>query len=149
MQKVQFRWPDVRYLKRLYLSSLKVISHGIDCEQPLFFSDLARGLHARASVEWQHRETRETRAAASPVSRLQSRAWLFACLGRFARRTKEKERLLVVYTRDDSQRRFLTQQSVTILVQCYDYSKQCRNNVATLCCDKNRRCESSCATSPK
>ena len=53
-------------------------------------------------------KTRETRAAAreekgwslfcraSPVSRLQSRAWSFACLGRFARRTKTKERLLVV-----------------------------------------------------
>ena len=44
---------------------------------------------------------RERRAAkqrdASPVSRPQSRAWSFACLGRFARRTKKKERLLVVY----------------------------------------------------
>ena len=28
--------------------------------------------------------------------RLQSRAWSFACLGRFALRTKKKERLLVV-----------------------------------------------------
>ena len=34
---------------------------------------------------------------ASPVSRLQSRAWSFAYLGRFARRTKKKGRLLVVY----------------------------------------------------
>ena len=34
---------------------------------------------------------------ASPVSRPQSRAWSFACLGRFTRRTKKKERLLVVY----------------------------------------------------
>ena len=34
---------------------------------------------------------------ASPVSRLQSRAWSFTCPGRFARRTKKKERLLVVY----------------------------------------------------
>ena len=40
-----------------------------------------RGVHARASVE----------------PRLQSRAWLFACVARFARRTKRKERLLVVY----------------------------------------------------
>ena len=60
-------------------------------------------MHARASVERRSRETRETRAAAweekraSPVSRHQSRAWSFACLGRFARRTKKKERLLVVY----------------------------------------------------
>ena len=61
----------------------------------------------RASVKRRSRETRETRAAAqeekrdlffraSPVSRLQSRAWSFACLGRCARRTKHKERLLVV-----------------------------------------------------
>ena len=34
---------------------------------------------------------------ASPVSRLQSRAWSFACLGGFAPRTKKKERLLVVW----------------------------------------------------
>ena len=39
---------------------------------------------------------RKKRGRASPVSRLQSRAWSFACLGRFARRTKKKERLLVV-----------------------------------------------------
>ena len=61
-------------------------------------SDLVRGVHARASVERCSRETRETRAAAreekfraSSVSRLQSRAFSFACLGRFARRTKKKE----------------------------------------------------------
>ena len=34
------------------------------------------------------------------------------------------------------------------LEQCCHYSKQCRNNVATLCCAKNRRCESSLVTSP-
>ena len=62
-----------------------------------FSSDLVRGLHARAIVERRSGETRETRAA-SPVSRIQSRAWSFACLRRFARRTKKKERLLVVYT---------------------------------------------------
>ena len=49
--------------------------------------------------ERRSRETRETRAAAREVSRLQSRAWSFACLGGFARRTKKKERLLVVYLR--------------------------------------------------
>ena len=49
-------------------------------------------MHARASVKRRSRETRETR-----VSRLQSRAWSFACLRRFARRTKKKERLVVVY----------------------------------------------------
>ena len=36
------------------------------------------------------------RRKGTPVSRLQSRAWSFACLGRFARRTKKEERLLVV-----------------------------------------------------
>ena len=63
-------------------------------------SDLVRGLHARASVEQQSRETRETRAAAleaSPVSRLQQCAWSFSCVAPFARRTEKKERLPVVY----------------------------------------------------
>ena len=50
--------------------------------------------------------------------------------------------------RDDSQLRFLAQHSVAVLEQCCNYSKQCRNNVATLCCAKNRRCESSRVTSP-
>ena len=51
-------------------------------------------------------------------------------------------------TRDDSQRRFLVQQSVAMLEQCSNYSKQCRNNVATLCRAKSRRCKSSRVTSP-
>ena len=47
-------------------------------------------------------------------------------------------------TRDDSQRRFLsTTDSVAMLEPCRNYSKQCRINVATLCCAKNRPCESS------
>ena len=50
--------------------------------------------------------------------------------------------------RDDSQRRFLAQQNVAMLEQCCKHSKQCRNNVATLCCAKNRRCESSRVISP-
>ena len=45
--------------------------------------------------------------------------------------------------RDDSQRRFLPQHSVAMLEQsCI------RNNVATVCCAKNRRCESSRVTLP-
>ena len=40
-------------------------------------------------------------------------------------------------TRDDSQRRFLAQNSVTLLEQCCNHSKQCRNNDATLCCAKS------------
>ena len=51
-------------------------------------------------------------------------------------------------TRDNSQRRFLAQHSVAMLEQYCNYSKQCCNNVATLCCAKNRRCESSRVTSP-
>ena len=35
-----------------------------------------------------------------------------------------------------------------MLEQCCNHSKQCRNNVATLCCANNRRCESSRVTSP-
>ena len=35
-----------------------------------------------------------------------------------------------------------------MLEQCCNHSKQCRNNVATLCCAKNRRCESSRVASP-
>ena len=46
-------------------------------------------------------------------------------------------------TRYDSQRRFLAQHSVAMLEQCCKYSKQCQNNVATLCYAKNRCCESS------
>ena len=49
-------------------------------------------------------------------------------------------------TWDDSQRRFLAQHSVAMLEQCCDHSKQCRNNVAKLCCVKNLRCESSRVT---
>ena len=45
-------------------------------------------------------------------------------------------------TRNDSQRRFLAQQSIAMLEQCIKHSKQCRNNVATLCCAEDRRCES-------
>ena len=36
----------------------------LDCEQSLFFFRFQRGVHARESVEWRSRETRETRAAA-------------------------------------------------------------------------------------
>ena len=52
------------------------------------------------------------------------------------------------FRRDDSQRRFLAKHSVVMLEQCCNYSEQCRNNVATRCCSKNRRCESSLVTSP-
>ena len=51
-------------------------------------------------------------------------------------------------TWDDSQRRFFAQHSVAMLEQCCYHLNQCRNNVVTLCCAKNRRCESSRVTSP-
>ena len=44
--------------------------------------------------------------------------------------------------RYDWQRRFLAQHSVAMLEQRCNYSKQHRNNVATLCCANNRCCES-------
>ena len=57
--------------------------------------------------------------------------------------------MALMSTRDDSQRRrYLAQHSVAMLKQCCKYSKQCRNNVATLCCAKNRRYESPRVTSP-
>ena len=58
------------------------------------------------------------------------------------------EALKVIFTRDDSQRQFFAQHNFAILEQCCNYSKQCRNNVETLCCVKNHRCESSRVTSP-
>ena len=52
-------------------------------------------------------------------------------------------------TWDESQRKFWAQQIFAMLEQCCNYSEQCRNNVATLFCAKNRRWESSRVTSPK
>ena len=42
----------------------------------------------------------------------------------------------------------VVQHSVAMLEQCCTYSKQCHNHVATLCCAKNRPCESPRVTSP-
>ena len=51
-------------------------------------------------------------------------------------------------TRDDSQRRFLAQHSVaTLLRHCFEWLQLC-SSIATLCCAKNRRCESSLAAKP-
>ena len=47
-------------------------------------------------------------------------------------------------TRDDSV--FFAQHSIAILEPCCNHLNQRRNNVATLCCAKNRCCESSCVT---
>ena len=35
-------------------------------------------------------------------------------------------------TRDDLQRQFLVQHSVAMLEQCWNHSKECRNNIAML-----------------
>ena len=51
-------------------------------------------------------------------------------------------------TWDDLQRRFLAQHRVQTLEQYCSYSKQCNNNVVTLCYAKNDRCESSQVTTP-
>ena len=59
-----------------------------------------------------------------------------------------KNNLKVTVTRDDSQRWFSAPHSVARLEQGCNYSKQCRNNVVTLCCAKSRRCESSRVTLP-
>ena len=64
------------------------------------------------------------------------------------RKTRIVKVMLDDVTRGDSQRRFLAQHSVAMLEQCCTHSKQCCNNVATLCCAKNRRCKSSRVTSP-
>ena len=51
-------------------------------------------------------------------------------------------------TRDDSQRRFLAQHSVTTLLRpCFGWLQHC-SRVATLCCAKNRRFKSSRVTLP-
>ena len=74
-------------------------------------------------------------------------------------RTKEYQENLVLVVvlvleskgdvmRHDSQRLFLAQYSLAMLEQCCSHSKQCRNNVETLSCAKNRGCESSRVISP-
>ena len=56
--------------------------------------------------------------------------------------------LLIKVMLHDSQRRFLAQHSVaTLLRHCFEYLQHC-SNIATLCCAKNRRWESSRVTSP-
>ena len=84
-------------------SSLFLVA--LDCELSLFFFKFYKG-GTRARERWgaklrdaSNEGGSPRRSRASPFSRLQSRAWSFACLGRFARRTKKKERLLVVYDR--------------------------------------------------
>ena len=67
--------------ERLKISAIAKFE--IEYEQSLFFSRFSES-SARAR-ERRSRETSETRAAPSPVSHLQSRAWSFACLAPFAR----------------------------------------------------------------
>ena len=79
-----FKWHRGEIFNSVLECEVTSASPLLDCEQSLFFFRFSKG-SARA---------REKRGL--PVSRLQSRAWSFACLGRFARRNKKKERLLVV-----------------------------------------------------
>ena len=52
-------------------------------------------------------------------------------------------------TRIDSQRRFLAQHCVAILLRhCFEWLQHC-SNIATMCCAKNRGCKSSRLTSPR
>ena len=67
------------------------------------------------------------------------------CRFRLRRRCRCLKVMLNGTIRNDG---FYAQQSAAMLEQCCNHSKQCRNNVATLCCAKNRRCESSRLTSP-
>ena len=83
--------------------AFRVLPASIGCKQSLFFFRFsegnARGRERRAAKPQERREKRGRQPekkkerlsfCASPVSRLQPRAWSFACLARFARRTKEK-----------------------------------------------------------
>ena len=59
-----------------------------------------------------------------------------------------KNNLKVTVTRDDSQRWFSAPPSVATMVRhCFERLQHC-SNIATLCCAKNSRCESSRVTSP-
>ena len=60
--------------------------YSLDCKQSLFFFRFSKGSTC----------TSVTRNE-SGRPRRKKRAWSFACLGRFAGRTKKKERLLIVY----------------------------------------------------
>ena len=54
----------------------------------------------------------------------------------------------VTCTRDDSKRGFLAQRSITTLLRhCLECLQHC-STIATRCCAKNRRCESSRVTLP-
>ena len=67
---------------------------------------------------------------------------------RVTRKLKEVSRFKGDVTRNDSERRFLAQHSITILLRIVlnGYNKIAK--IATLCCAKNRCCESSRITSP-
>ena len=74
-------WPTICRAGAAVVSTIT----SVNCEQSLFFFRFSKG-SARARAA----KPRDARNA------LKSRAWSFACLARFARRTKKKERLLLV-----------------------------------------------------
>ena len=77
-------------LQKQWSSKKLLTQYPLDCSQSLLFFRFRK----RSARAHEGGETRET--AASPVWRLQSRAYAFACLAHFAWQTKKKERLLVV-----------------------------------------------------
>ena len=75
---------------------------------------------------------------------------LYRTVSKFRKRKRKSDRLSITFkvsvTRDDSKRRFLAQQSATALMRpCFEQLQHC-SNIATLCCTKNWRCESSRVT---
>ena len=80
--------------KDAHIVFVSISSIEVDCEQSLVFFRFSKG-SARAHERWAVKPP----DARHEVSSLQSHAWSFACLGRFAQRIKKKERLLVVYYR--------------------------------------------------
>ena len=82
-----FKWHRGEIFNSVLECEVTSASPLLDCEQSLFFFRFSKG-SARAQ---------ERLAAKLGDARNESvTAWSFACLGRFARLTKKKERLLVV-----------------------------------------------------
>ena len=99
---------NLKEKRKLYYAAIKLkcridtVSYSycfklLDCEQSLFFfrfsKESARARERRAAKPLDARNE----SGSSPVSRLPSRECSLSCLVHFTRRTKKKERLLVVY----------------------------------------------------
>ena len=115
---------EVRYCSSLVIISLILMPHRFD-QVVLLLEEIGCGLN---------RKIKQRHFWATPT-----RMWLD---------TAKFVLLKGDVTRDDSRRQFLAQHSIAMLEQCCNCSKQCRNNITTLCCTKSHRCKSSCVTSP-